>query len=103
MGEAPALIVIWGAVLVSRLVAPATVTTIGKSPVATVEGKVKVTTSVPGRSVLELVLALIDVVPTVTLTLAAREFRTPVKETRKTVATWLPLPSFVVTPNGSGE
>ncbi len=43
----------------------------------------------------------ITVVPIVALTVVARVVRTPVNETRKTVATWVPLPSFVVTLNGS--
>src|SRR5437660_1495127 len=102
-GEPPAFMVMCGAVLVSRLEAEPTVMTIGKSPVLTVDGKTKSTVSVPGRSEVAFTLAIICVVPTITLIVVAALLRTPVKDTRKTVATWFPVPSLVVTVNGSGE
>src|SRR5256714_9045149 len=103
MGEGPALIVICGAVVLSRLEAPPTVITIGRSPTSTVEGNVKVTRSVPGKSEVVLLPAVvITVVPIVAVIAAAALLRTPVIETRKMVAACVPVPSFVVTVNGSG-
>src|SRR3954468_17441562 len=90
-----------GAVAVGRLEAAPTVITIGRSPVSTFDGSVMNTLSVPGRSVVVLILATITVVPIVTLIAVAAELRTPVKDIRSTVATWVP-PLFVVTKKGSG-
>src|SRR5436190_12445723 len=86
-GDPPALIVICGAVLASRLLNPFAAITMGRSPVSTVEGKTKVTKSVPGKSDAVLVLPAITVVPIVAVIMLARFLRTPVNETRKTVAT----------------
>src|SRR2546430_16297495 len=102
MAEAPALMVMCGAVLLSRLDAAPTVITIGRSPTLTVEGKVNVTRSVPGRSEVELLPAIIAVVPIVAVMLPGELLRTPVRDTRRIVATCAPVPSFVVTVNGSG-
>src|SRR6185295_7111055 len=63
--DPPALIVTCGAVEASRLEKPLATITIGKSPVFTVEGKTKVTRSVPGKSDVVLLLELITVVPMV--------------------------------------
>jgi len=90
-----------GAVLASRLLNPLAEITIGTSPVLTVEGSMNVTRSVPGKSEAVLLLPLITVVPIVAVITLPRVLRTPVNETRKTVATCVPVPSFVVTVNGS--
>src|SRR5882762_9796545 len=103
LGAAPALIVICGAVSVARLAAPAAVITIGRSPVSTVAGKVKSASSLPGKSSDRAAPATITVVPTVTLIAVVALLRTPVSETRRTVGTCVPVPSLVVTKNGSGE
>ena len=86
-GEAPPLIVICGAVLASLLEAALTVMMIGRSPVFTVAGKLKVTKSTPGVSLAELPLAVITVVPTVTVMVEASAPRRPVTDARRTVAT----------------
>ena len=86
-GDAEGLIVMCGAVEVSRLCAPLAVITIGTSPVSTVAGKMKVNRSVPGKSEDVLVLPLITVVPTVALIAPGALLRTPVNETCKTVGT----------------
>src|SRR5437868_7967793 len=92
-----------GAVLLSRLEAAPTVITIGRSPTSTVEGKVKVTRSVPGKSAVVLLPAVaITVVPIVAVIVLAGLLHTPVKETRRIVAACVPVPLFVVTVNGSG-
>ena len=101
-GDAAGLIVMCGAVEVSRLDAPLAVITIGTSPVLTVAGKMKVNRSVPGKSEAALVLPLITVVPTVALIAAGALLRTPVSETRNTVGTRFPVPSSEVILNGSG-
>ena len=75
-----------GAVLEARLAAAPTVTTIGRSPVSTVDGKVNIRLSVPGRSVVVLTLGTIAVVPTVTLIVVGLTLRIPVKVMRRTVA-----------------
>src|SRR5258706_3635118 len=92
-----------GAVGVGRLVAPAADATIGRSPVSTVAGKIKSNSSLPGKSSDLATVAVIGVVPTVTIIEGPNVFRIPVSETRRTVGTCVPVPSFVVTKNGSGE
>ena len=62
-----------------------------------------VTLSVPGRSVLTLLLAEIVVVPTVTWITDVGLLRTPVNEIRRTVGTCVPVPLLEVTPKGSFE
>src|ERR1043166_7117047 len=90
-----------GAVAASRLEKPPAAITIGRSPVFTVEGKTNVTRSVPGKSDVVLLLEVITVVPIVAVIEAGRVLRTPVNETRRIVATCVPVPSLVVTVNGS--
>ena len=102
-GDPPALIVMCGAVSVGRLVAAAADTTIGRSPVSTVAGKVKSNSSLPGKSSDLATVAMTIDVPTVTVIAGPSVFRIPVSETRRTVGTCVPVPSFVVTKNGSGE
>ena len=61
----------------------------------------KSTLSVPGRSSGKFWIGTMAVVPIVTLIPEASVARTPVRNKRRIVATWLPLPSSVVTLNGS--
>src|ERR1044072_4703645 len=84
--EPHALIVMCDSVLASRLLKPFAEITIGRSPVFTVEGKTKVTRSVPGKSDAVLLLAVITVVPMVAEIIVLILLRTPVKETRRMVA-----------------
>src|SRR6185369_5259465 len=99
--DPPALIVMCGAVVASRLELEFATITIGRSPRSTVAGKVNVTRSVPGKSETVLLVAFTTVVPMVAVIEPGKMVRTPVNETRNTVATCVPLPSFVVTVNGS--
>src|ERR1041385_7470123 len=99
--DPPALIVMCGAVLASRLALEFATMTIGRSPVSTVDGKVNVTRSVPGKSEAVLLVEFTTVEPMVAVIAPGKIVRTPVSETRNTVAACVPLPSFVVTVNGS--
>src|SRR5207253_6552469 len=97
------IVILGGEVAVFLLDASPTLTTMGISPISTVEGKVKSIESEPGKSVEVRLPGTITVAPTVTLTEAGKVPRTPVSDTRSTVGTCVPVASADVTLNGSAK